>query len=408
MMMKKNLRSTTAALLLAALASFAQAQETVRPEVGKPLRAAQELTEKRQFREALAKLRDADAVSGKTAYESFMVERIRMSAAVGASDLESAQRAFDAIGGSSKISSADKLRMVESLAALSYKAQKYPAAIQWTQRYFRDGGNSAAMRTMLINSMYQSRDYSGVVKEITSDISQAERSGNAPTEDRINLLMNAQLAMKDMNGYVWSLEKLVTYYPKKEYWVNLLQRLQSKKNFSDRFALDTFRLSLVTGGLTKTQDFMEMAQLALQAGYPAEGLAVMEQGYKLGALGNGAEADRQKRLKDLIIKRGEEAKAKAAQAAALQDAESARSGDALVQLGYAMFTQGQGKKGVELMQKGIAKGELRRPEDAKLHMGIAQVQSGETSRGLATLRSVGGTDGSAELAHLWMVYAKRR
>lgn len=405
--MKQSIvRSAVAMVLVAALGGAAVAQESVRPEVGKPLQAAQEFLKSNRSKDALAKIREADAVSGKTANEVLMIERMRMSAAVQANDLEAAQRAFDALGTNSKVSASDRLRMVESLATMSYRAQKYSAAMQWAQRYFRDGGNSPAMRSTLINSMYQSRDYAGVAKELTSDINQAERNGSAPGEDKINLLMNAQLAMKDMNGYVWSLEKLVTYYPKKEYWVNLLQRLQSKKNFSDRFALDTLRLSLVTGGMTKTQDFMEMAQLALQAGYPAEGLAVMEQGYKVGALGNGAEADRQKRLKDLIIKRREEALA--AQPAALTEAEAARSGDALVQLGFAMFTQGQGKRGIELMQKGIAKGELRRPEDAKLHLGIAQIQSGETSRGITTLKSVAGTDGSTELAHLWTVFARRR
>ena len=48
--------------------SSVHAQESLRPEVGKPLQAAQELMKAQKYKEALAKIREADAVSGKTAY----------------------------------------------------------------------------------------------------------------------------------------------------------------------------------------------------------------------------------------------------------------------------------------------------------------------------------------------------
>ena len=52
---------------------------------------------------------------------------------------------------------------------------------------------------------------------------------------------------------------------------------------------------------------MEMAQLALQAGLPFEGKQIVEQGFKSGALGTGAEAERHQRLKDLADKQAAEA-----------------------------------------------------------------------------------------------------
>ena len=53
------------------------------------------------------------------------------------------------------------------------------------------------------------------------------------------------------------------------------------------------------------------------------------------------------------------------------------------------------------MQQGIAKGGLKRPEDAKLHLGIAQLVAGDNAKAQATLRTVGGSDGTADLARLW-------
>jgi hypothetical protein len=386
-------------------ATGAQAQ-SLRPEIGKPLQAASDLVKAQKFKEALAKVRDADAVGGKTADENYLIERMRMSAASGAGDIETAGKSFEAISGSPKLSAADKLRMIESLAGSSYRAGNYARAMQWSQRYLREGGTSGSIRTLLIQSQYLSGDFAGVQKELSAEIQGTEKAGGVPGEERIKLLMTAALKQNDTGGYVYAMEKLVTYYPKKEYWTDLLSRLQRKPNFSDRLALDTYRLSLATGSMTKASDYMEMSQLAVQAGYPIEGKQVVDKGFAAGVLGTGAEADRHKRLKDLMIKRSEEDKA--AQAANEAEAGAAKDGNGLVSVGYNQVLNGQTAKGLATMQQGIAKGGLKRPEDAKLHLGMAQVIAGENAKAQATFKTVAGTDGTADLARLWALYAKRK
>jgi hypothetical protein len=66
--------------------SSAYAAETVRPEIGNPLQAAQTLMKQGKNKEALAKLRDADNVSNKSANESYLIERVRAAAASAAGD----------------------------------------------------------------------------------------------------------------------------------------------------------------------------------------------------------------------------------------------------------------------------------------------------------------------------------
>jgi hypothetical protein len=383
----------------------AQAQ-SLRPEIGKPLQAAGDLVKAQKYKEALAKVRDADAVGGKNADESYLIERMRMSAASGAGDIETAGKAFEAISGSPKLGAADKLRMIESLAGSSYRAGNYARAMQWSQRYLREGGTSGSIRTLLIQSQYLSGDFAGVQKELSAEIQGTERAGGVPGEERIKLLMTAALKQNDTGGYVYAMEKLVTYYPKKEYWTDLLSRLQRKPNFSDRLALDTYRLSLATGSMSKASDYMEMSQLAVQAGYPIEGKQVVDKGFAAGVLGTGAEADRHKRLKDLMIKRSDEDKA--AQAANEAEAAASKDGNGLVSVGYNQVLNGQAAKGLATMQQGIAKGGLKRPEDAKLHLGMAQVIAGENAKAQATFKTVTGTDGTADLARLWALYAKRK
>ena len=66
--------------------------------------------------------------------------------------------------------------MIESIAGSYYRAQQYAKAMQWGQRYFREGGTSGAIRTMLIQSQYLSGDFAGAAKELTAEIQAAERS----------------------------------------------------------------------------------------------------------------------------------------------------------------------------------------------------------------------------------------
>ncbi len=396
------------ALACAAAAALftAQAQETVRPEIGKSLQSANELIKAGKYKEALAKVRDADAVGGKTANESYMVERMRIAAASGAGEVDTAARSFEALSGSGKVSAADKARMAESIAGAYYRAKDYGKAMQWSQRYFKEGGTSGSIRTLLIQSQYLSGDFAGAAKELTAEIQAAEKSGTPPPEDRLKLLLNAALQQKDNNTYVYAVEKLVTYYPKKEYWVDLLSRMQRKPNFSDRLALDAYRLSLATGSMSAANDYMEMTQLALQAELPAEARQVVDKGFAAGVLGVGAEAERHKRLRDLVAKKLDEDKK--AQADNEKQAAAAKDGSALVNAGFNQVFAGQTAKGLALMQQGIGKGGMKRPEDAKLHLAIAHLVAGDNAKAQAALKTVGGADGTADLARLWALYSRRK
>ncbi len=398
-------RAGAAAVMALALAG-AQAQESLRPEVGKPLQAAQELIKGGKFREALGKVRDADAAGARTPYETYMIERMRLAAASGAGDIDVAGKSYEAIAGSGRVNAADKQRMLESLAGSAYRAKDYAKAMQWGQRYFKEGGSSASIRTLLIQSQYLSGDFAGAAKELREEIQATEKAGSTPAEARLTLLLNAAQRLNDPNATAYAMERLVTHYPKKEYWADLLSRLQRKPNFSDRFALDVYRLSLATGVMSKANDYMEMSQLAVQAGYPAEGKQVVDKGFAAGVLGTGPEAERHKRLRDLIVKRIEENKA--AMPAAETEALAAKQGDALVNVGYNLVVSGQAAKGLTLMQQGITKGNLKRPDDAKLHLGIAQAIAGDNAKAQATFRTVAGTDGAADLARLWALQARKR
>jgi hypothetical protein len=61
-------------------------------------------------------------------------------------------------------------------------------------------------------------------------------------------------------------------------------------------------------------------------------------------------------------------------------------------------------KGIPMMEQALRKDELRHPEDAKLQLGLAYYKSGNKKKAVAELRTVGGTEGVADLAQLWMLH----
>jgi tetratricopeptide (TPR) repeat protein len=381
----------TAAAPLAGFSPVAYAAETLRAEIGKPLQEAQKLAAAGKNKEALAKLKEADAVGGKSANETYLIERTRASAAVAAGDNDTAARAFEAVVNSGKLSPAEQPKFTQALAGIYYRAKDYPKAITWIQRALKDNPNDGQMHELLIQTYYISGKYAEAAKEL--------QSSKGGSEASLQMLANIQLKQGDKEGYVQTLEKLAGAYPKSSYWADLLNRVSGKAGFSPALSLDVLRLRLANGLLTKPSEFMEMSQLSLQAGNPAEAIKIIDQGYKKGVLGTGTDAARHQRLKDLAAKTQAEFDTK--QPALEAEAVKNKDADALANMGYALVSEGKADKGLALFDQAVKLGTGKNPEAIKLHQGIAQSIAGKKAAALSTLKSVKGKDGTADLARYW-------
>ena len=395
----KTLRALVLAGAIAASFTAVQAQG-VRAEVGRPLQQASEYLKAGKAREALAKVREAEGVGGITANERQIIDGMKAAAAQRAGDMATAIQALESLAG--RASGAQLGTYAEQLANAYAQQRNNAKASEWLGKAVAAGNNSASVRQLQQYLQGASGDYAAIAKEAGAAVAAAEQAGRRPGEDDLLRLADAQQRTGNNNGYIATLEKLLLNYPKKDYWSAVLSRLPRKPGFAPRFELDVLRLRLATGTLSKTDEYMEMAQLALQAGTPAEARRIADAGIKAGLLGTGPEAGRHQRLRDLAVKQEGEAKASLANQAS--EAETFKEGDGLVKVGFSYASMGEVDRGIELIQKGITKGNLKRPEDAKLRLGMAQMQQAKTrSAGVQTLRSVRGNEGAAEIARLWIL-----
>jgi len=380
--------------------------ETLRAEVAKPLQAIQALMTEKKYNEALAKVREAELVPNKTPYEMFIIDQMRGAAAAGAGETALAVQSFESVLATGRLKSAASLPIIEAVAGTYFRSKNYPSAVIWARRFIVEGGVNAQMRLLLQQSLYLTGEYAEAAKEITADIKTTEAAGKTPTEDILKLLASCALKQKDNVAYVVALEKLVIYYPKKEYWADYIYRVESKPTFADRLSLNVYRLKLQLDLLDDAADYMRMALLATQAGFPIETKQVLEQGFTRGVLGTGNDAAAQKKLKDAASKEvGDDAKNSAKLEA---EALAAKDGTALVGVGFNYVLSGQAEardQGIMLMEQGIKKGGLKRPEEATLRLGMAYALAGQKQKAVDTLNGVQGPDGTADVAMLWRIYA---
>jgi len=405
-------RTWFAGMLVAAWAATTAADEapkapadTVRAEVGKPIQGARDLIQAKKYRDAIAKVHEAEAVPSLTAYEKFVIDLTRGSAAQGAGETDVAVSSFESAVAAGRLPPADQLKVIEAIAQMHYQAKEYAKAISWATRFEKEGGNDPAIHQILTQAYYLSGDYANAGKELRAEIEADEKSERAPTEDKLLFLASCYLKMNDNAGYATVLEKLVAHYPKKSYWADMISRVQRKPGFSDRLELDVLRLQLATGTVSKPTEYMEMAQLALQSGFPVEAKKILDQGYASGALGKGADMERQNRLRELTNRQAAQDAASITQSDT--EINSAKDGDALLAVGYNLVVNGHAERGLSLMEQGLHKGPLKHPEDAKLHLALAYLQAGQKSKAVQLLQTVRGSDGTADLARLWLLHAGR-
>ena len=387
--------------VFAVLATLGVAQAQVRPEVGRPLQQAADLLKNNRAKEALAKVREAEAVPNRTPAENLTIDRMRGAAAARAGDPQTAIKSFEAVLASGRLSGAEQGQMTEQIAYQYAQLKDWPRTREWAAKArAMPGTNGAELDKLLAFVNAQSGDFAAVARDAQAAVEAAEKAGRRPDEADLLRLADALRRTGNTAGQAAVLEKLITHYPKREYWQIVLGRVQARPGFSQRLAVDVLRLKRQTKTLDSADEYVEMTQLLLQDGQAAEARAVVDEGFGAGLLGKGEQAERQQRLRALATQRATSAAADLASAE--QGLADDKSGDTLVRIGMGYSGLGQHDKAVALIQQGIKKGSLRLPQQAQLHLGIALARAGQKDRAAQAFRAVGGTDGAAELARLWL------
>jgi hypothetical protein len=197
----------------------------------------------------------------------------------------------------------------------------------------------------------------------------------------------------------------VTYYPEPDYWLNALAPLSRMDIKDAHLQLNVYRLMNDVGVLKRPTDYAEMAELALDQGYPAESQAILEKAFAQKIFTEQRDKDRYQHLLDGVRQR---ATVDLAQLGASEkDAAAAATGDAYLRVGAAYLSYGQNDKALAAITKGIDKGSLKSPDEARLLLGIAKLRAKSAADAERDFDKVSMSSNTAyaRLGRLWALHA---
>ncbi len=388
----RTLRAVATALLLGAatigaavvLVGPAQAA-AVSAKVGTALKEALSLAGTGNYKGAMAKVNEAEAVPNKTADDNAMISQTKQYIGVKSGDAS--------IGGAAG---------AKAKFANDYNARKYKDVIDDADLLRKNNALDASSQQIIAQAYYMSGDKAGCVKYIKNNFS-------SPGDTTLQLLMRCAYDAGDDATQRSALETLVAHTGKPEYWSNLLKLSEHASGMRDHDTLDIYRLKLLTGTIADDKDpkitkdnYITLAQLSVQLGFPAEAQSVLEKGQAAKVLND----DRSNRLLTLAKT---QAGANAANAAkTLATAQAAPQGDALVKIGEDQWGQGKAKDAIATIQDGLKK-PLTDKSNAQIRLGMAYLGAGQKADAVKAFDAVKGPAGDkgAMIAHLWSLYARR-
>ncbi|HXY97636.1 MAG TPA: hypothetical protein VEH00_11745 [Steroidobacteraceae bacterium] len=374
-------------------------------KLAKPLKEAHDDLSAKKYPEAIAKLKEAEGIAGKTPYDQHLINDMLAFAYIKTNDFPDAGKAWEEEIDDGFTSGPEQQQKIRGLAALHYQLKNYDKAIEFGQRAIKGGFAEDETRKIVGQAYYLKGDWKDTLKFEEGLVDASIKAGTNPSSESLQLVLSACVKLEDNACTTKALERLVTYYPKPDYWSNLLFSLMKEAASSDSNTLQAYRLMYEVDVLKSADDYIEMAQLAMDAGSPGEAQKALQRGFDKNVFADQRNKDKAQRLLD-------KAKTKAAADQPTLDkiakqADTAPTGVQNAGMGLAYLGYGQYDKAVDEYTKAVTKGGLKNPPETQLMLGISDLKGGHKDDAVKAFKAVKGDPFLERLANLWALHARQ-
>jgi hypothetical protein len=363
----------TAAVVSVVPVAPAQAQATVSAHIGALLQEAQTMAKAGNWKGAMSKVNEAEGAANKTAADTQVINQMKNFIAVSSGDAS--------IGGAAG---------AKAKFANDYNAGRYRDVIADAETLKKYNAFGPQEALLVGQAYYKANDFAGCVR-YTKTI------GGSDTA--LELLARCSYETGDEATQRQALEQLVARGGKPEHWKLLLKLGERARGLSDHNTLDLNRLRMLTGSMSTKDDYISLAQFALQFKMAAEAQAAMEKGVAAKLLND----DRSQRL--LASTKAQVAANNAAAAKTLAAANAAPQGDDLIAVGENMIGEGKAKEAIAVIQSGLKK-PLKDAANGQIRLGQAYLAAGQKAEARAAFAKVKTPEKDAMIAHLWTLAAR--
>jgi hypothetical protein len=371
----------------------------------KPLQAAKTAADAQKYPEALAALEQVKALPDKTPYDEHVMNELYGFVYVRTQQYAEAAKALEAGLNDGFLTDADKQTRMKALAQVNYQIKNYDKAIEFGNQVIKAGQADDDMVTLVSQAYYIKGDYKGTMAFVNEYNESQIKAGKQPKEQAINLVLSSCLKLDDNECATKALERMVSYYPKPDYWQNLLYSLFQQEGQTDKSLLQVYRLAADVDVLKRPDDYTEYAQLAIEAGSPGEAESILEKGMAKNIFTDPKLIDRNKRLLANAKQQADQDRAGLDKIA--KDAAAGKTGDKDVSIGLAYLGYKQYDKAIEAITRGLAKPGVQNVGEANLLLGIAQLGAGKKEEAQKAFSAVKGDAKLERIANLWSLHARQ-
>ena len=256
---------------------------------------------------------------------------------------------------------------------------------------------STSAYVLLANGYFQLKDYDKSLTNIQIAIDREEAAGKLPKEQWYNLARFIHFDRDNYRAALDILEILIMYYPKKQYWVQASHLYGEEKDEARQLALleATYEQNLLDRG----QDIVLIAQLYLNAEVPFSAAMAMEKGLADDLV---EKESKNYELAGVAWRQAQEVE----KSLPMLEAAAAKSekGELFARLGNVYLDVDKNKQAVEALRKGLDRGGVKRPDQARLALGMAYFNLGDFNAARRAFREARKDQRARSYADQWLKY----
>ncbi len=250
---------------------------------------------------------------------------------------------------------------------------------------------------LLANGYFQLKDYDKSLSNIQIAIDREESAGKVPKEQWYNLARFIHFDRDNFREALNVLELLIMYYPKKQYWVQASHLYGEEKDEARQLALleATYEQNL----LDRSQDIVLISQLYLQAEVPYPAARAMEKGLADDIV---EKESKNYELAGVAWRQAQEV----TKSLPMLEAAASKSekGELYARLGNVYLDVDKNKEAVEALKRGLDRGGVKRPDQARLALGMAYFNLGDFNAARRAFREARKDKRARSYADQWLKY----
>lgn len=373
----------------------------LRNKVYEKLASAQEAAEAKDLNGAASILDSMIASGGKNALNSYELANVYNLYAFiyySREDYAKALKAYEEVVAQPDIPLAMEINTKYTIAQLYFVQEQWQKGINALLAWFAVTEKPNANAYVLLSQgYYQTKDYDKALLNVEKAINMYKAADKLPKEQWYNLARFLYFEKNNVNKTVATLEELLKYYPKKEYWVQISHMYgEQQKEGLQLAAMDT---AYVQNMLNKGTEQVTMAYLYLNGEVPYRAGKVMAKGLKDGSIQPtsknyevAASAWRQAQELENAIADMEQAASKSDQ------------GELYARLGNIYLDSDRFKEAAVAINKGLSRGGVKRPDTARLVLGMAYFNNKQYDKARTAFTAAGRDERSKKYAEQWIKY----